>query len=160
MSHTDLIERLYEGLRTLDGDTMADCYTSEARFEDPAFGELTGERIGGMWRMLTSGSDGIEVDLSDVIIKGDEGSAHWVARYKFGATGRSVVNRATARYRFDGELIDEHIDTFSFHSWSRQALGPAGLLFGWTPILRNKVRSQALSNLDRFLARASEADDA
>lgn len=156
MGHADVIEKLYEGLRTLDGKAMAACYTATASFEDPAFGLLRGDRIGGMWRMLTAGSDGISVDLSDVVVDGDEVSARWVARYTFGTTGRSVVNRATARYRFDGKLIQEHVDTFSFHQWARQALGPVGLLLGWTPILRNKVRSQALANLDRFLASAGE----
>jgi len=30
---------------------------------------------------------------------------------------------------------------------------PAGLLLGWTPLLRNKVRSTAASNLAAFMAK-------
>ncbi|MDB5894551.1 MAG: snoaL-like protein, partial [Rhodoferax sp.] len=38
--------------------------------------------------------------------------------------------------------------------WSRQALGAPGMLLGWTPMLRNKVRAQAAANLRKFLAAA------
>ncbi len=155
---TELIERLYQGLRTLDGDTMAACYTADARFEDPAFGVLTGDRVGGMWRMLSAGSDGIEVDLSEVRVAGDEGSARWTARYTFKPTGRPVVNRVTARFRFEHGLISDHVDTFSFHAWAKQALGPVGFVLGGTPLLRNRVRSQALRNLERFLTRPEDIE--
>ena len=57
MNNADLIERLYQGLRDLDGEAMAACYSPDARFEDPAFGVLTGEQVGGMWRMLTARSN-------------------------------------------------------------------------------------------------------
>ena len=40
-----------------------------------------------------------------------------------------------------------------FRSWSRQALGTPGLLLGWSPFLRNKVRATAAANLKRFLAK-------
>jgi hypothetical protein len=146
------IERLYEGLRRRDGDAMAACYTADARFEDPAFGVLIGDQVGGMWRMLTSRSDGIEVDLSDVHVDGDAGSAFWVARYTFGPKQRPVINQISARFRFDGGLIREHVDAFSFRDWATQALGPIGFLLGGTPYLHNRVQGQARRNLDRFLA--------
>ncbi|RMU63272.1 hypothetical protein ALP29_200285 [Pseudomonas syringae pv. avii] len=34
--------------------------------------------------------------------------------------------------------------------WSRQALGAKGLLLGWTPLVRNAVRVQALKGLKAF----------
>jgi hypothetical protein len=49
-------------------------------------------------------------------------------------------------------LITRHRDRFNFWSWSRQALGAPGLLLGWTPFLRQKVRAQAAANLQKFLA--------
>ena len=152
MGNTELIERLYQGLQDLDGDAMAACYAPTARFEDPAFGPLTGERIGGMWRMLTARSNGIEVDLSQVRADDTQGSAHWVAKYAFGPSSRPVVNRIDARFTFEQGLIVEHVDTFSFHQWARQSLGPMGLLLGWTPLLRNRVQRDALRSLDRFMA--------
>ena len=61
-----------------------------------------------------------------------------------------MVNDVQARFRFRDGLISEHDDRFSFHAWARQALGPAGLLLGWTPLLQNKVRRQARAQLDAF----------
>lgn len=150
--HVQLIHQLYQGLRDQDGEAMAACYTPDARFEDPAFGELRGSRVGDMWRMLTARGSAIDVTVSDVTADAATGSAHWVARYEFGPAGRTVVNRVAATYRFEDGLISDHLDVFSMHAWSRQALGPVGLLLGWSPFVRNRVRKQALAGLDRYTA--------
>jgi hypothetical protein len=64
-----------------------------------------------------------------------------------------VVNDIHAELRFNEDgLINDHRDNFDFWKWSRQALGPTGLLLGWNPIVRNKVRQQAGAELDRFTA--------
>ena len=57
-----------------------------------------------------------------------------------------------AAFRFRDGLIVEHRDRFDFWRWSRQALGAPGLLLGWTPMLRNKVRAQAATKLALFRA--------
>jgi hypothetical protein len=81
-------------------------------------------------------------------------SAHWEAHYLFSATGRLVHNRIDAGFGFGADgLITTHLDRFDFWAWSRQALGAPGLLLGWTPWLRTKVRAQAAENLRRFLAK-------
>jgi hypothetical protein len=49
-------------------------------------------------------------------------------------------------------LIASHDDYFSFYRWSRQALGVSGLLLGWTPLLKRKVRQQAAAGLAKFRA--------
>lgn len=148
----ELIERFYSAFDRHDGDAMAACYTPDARFSDPAFGELRGEEPGAMWRMLTSRAEDLRVELREHGSDGSTGSARWIARYTFGKTGRPVVNDVQAKFRFHDGLIAEHDDRFSFHRWSRQALGPAGLLLGWTPLLRSKVRAQARGDLERFMA--------
>ena len=78
----------------------------------------------------------LEVTLAE---HDDDRSAHWLADYTFAATGRRVHNDVQARVRLrrDG-LINDHDDRFSFHAWSRQALGPVGLLLGWTPLLQGR----------------------
>lgn len=152
MINIDLIERLYQELGDLDGDAMAACYAPDARFEDPAFGVLTGEQVGGMWRMLTSRSDGIDVELSEVEADETSGSAHWVARYTFGPSKRPVINRIDARFTFEDGLIADHVDSFSFYSWAKQALGPMGFFLGATPFVKSRVRDQARRSLDSFLA--------
>ena len=154
MEHADLITHLYASLEKGDGEAMAACYAPNARFNDPAFGELTGDRIGGMWRMLCAAGSGVSVELSDVVASNDTGSAHWVASYNFSSTGRDVVNRIDAKYRFADGLIVDHVDTFSFHTWARQALGPVGLALGWAPFFQAKARARANAQLDRFLTKA------
>jgi ketosteroid isomerase-like protein len=147
-----LIRRFYDAFDAGDGEAMAACYAPDARFSDPAFGELHGEEIGGMWLMLTSRATDLDVELAESDAGEETGSARWIARYTFVRTGRPVVNDVRARFRFADGLIAEHDDEFDFHAWSRQALGAPGLLLGWTPLLRNKVRSTARADLERFLA--------
>jgi hypothetical protein len=48
--------------------------------------------------------------------------------------------------------LPEHVDDFDFYRWARQALGPSGLLLGWTPLLRSAVRRRARAGLDEFMA--------
>jgi ketosteroid isomerase-like protein len=150
--HRELIRSLYAALDRADGNAMAACYAPDARFTDPAFGALRGDEVGAMWRMLTSRATDLEVDLVEHDADEDTGSAHWIARYTFAATGRRVTNDVRASFRFEGGKIAEHTDRFDFHAWSRQALGTPGLLFGWTPLLRAAVRRRARRDLERFMA--------
>jgi uncharacterized protein len=150
----ELIERFYSAFDRKDGETMAACYAPDARFSDPAFGELRGAEPGDMWRMLTSRATDLSVELAEH--EGDEGrgTAHWIARYTFATTGRPVVNDVHATFRFAQGSITEHDDRFSFYTWSRQALGLPGMLLGWTPLLRAAVRRKARGDLEKFSAEA------
>jgi ketosteroid isomerase-like protein len=148
----ELIVRLYAGLDAQDGDAMAACYAPDARFHDPAFGELRGEQPGAMWRMLTSRGGDLRCELVEHEADDTTGSARWRATYTFTQTGRPVVNVVDSTFRFADGLIAEQDDDFSFFTWSRQALGPAGLLLGWTPILPAMTRKRARASLDEFMA--------
>jgi hypothetical protein len=66
-----------------------------------------------------------------------------------------VHNDVRAEFRFADGLIAEHRDSFSFYAWARQALGPAGLALGWTPIVHARVKREARAGLDEFLARSA-----
>jgi ketosteroid isomerase-like protein len=137
-----LIERFYDAFDRHDGGVMASLYAPDARFKDPAFGELTGEEAGDMWRMLTGRAKDLKVELAEHSADGDTGTANWIATYTF-STGRPVVNDIQARFRFRGGLIVEHEDSFPFHKWARQALGPSGFVLGLPPfnqIVRRKAR--------------------
>lgn len=61
-----------------------------------------------------------------------------------------MVNDVRATFRFSDGLIAEHRDAFGLHRWARQALGPAGLLLGWTPLVQGKVPAQAARSLADF----------
>ena len=149
------IETLYAAFARLDSDAMAACYAENARFDDEAFSLYGRREIGAMWRMLceavkAKGRDVWKLEVSAIT----DSSAHWEPYYRFSATGRMVHNIIDAQFEFDGAgLIVRHKDSFDFWRWSRQALGAPGLLLGWTPFLRGKVRAQAGANLRKFLER-------
>jgi ketosteroid isomerase-like protein len=144
-----LIRDLYAAMNRHDGDAMAELYAPDGRFEDPAFGVLSGAEAGDMWRMLISRAEDLRVELPHHRADGDTGEARWIATYTF-RTGRPVVNEIQARFRFrDGRIVD-HRDSFSFWRWSRQALGPVGLTLGWTPLLRAAVRRRARADLQEY----------
>lgn len=149
-AHALLIERFYRAFDDGDGDTMAACYSPEVEFSDPVFTDLRGARAGAMWRMLTAAPGELRIELLEHDAGDAQGSAHWRAHYTFSETGRPVVNDVHASFRFANGLIVEHRDRFSFHRWARQALGPVGLLLGWTPLLRAAVRRKAAARLEAF----------
>ena len=131
---------------------MAACYARNVRCHDPVFEELHGDEPGAMWRMLTSGAEDLRIELVDHDADETTGSAHWLADYTFTQTGRKVHSDVQARFRFQNGLIAEHDDAFGFHAWARQALGPPGLLLGWTPIIQGPVRRRARASLNEFLS--------
>ena len=149
-----MIERFYAAFAARNGAEMAACYAPDVEFSDPVFPELHGTEAGAMWRMLTGRAEDLRIELLEHDANDEHGSARWRAHYTFTETGRPVVNDVRASFRFgeDG-LIVEHRDQFDFHRWSRQALGPSGLLLGWTPLLRAAVRRRARAGLEEFLAR-------
>jgi len=146
---SERIDLFYRAFQRRDGATMASCYTPDATFRDPVFA-LQGERVGAMWRMLCERGKDLRVEFSDVRADGDRGSAEWQAWYRFSKSGRPVHNVIHAEFRFRDGLICEHVDSFDFWRWSRQALGPTGLLLGWSGWLRNKVGSEAARSLAAF----------
>jgi ketosteroid isomerase-like protein len=150
-----LIHRFYACFQARDAAGMAACYAPDAVFSDPAFGQLRGPEVGAMWTMLASRATDLEVRVSGVQADAERGQAHWDAYYTFGQTGRKVHNSIDATFLFRDGLIVRHEDNFSFWRWSRQALGPMGLLLGWAPPVRAKVRSKARDTLQAFTAKAA-----
>lgn len=153
MAHpnAELIERFYAAFARLDGEAMAACYGPGARFSDPVFPDLQDEEPGAMWRMLTGRARDLTVRLVERDADAERGRAHWLADYTF-STGRRVHNDVRAEFRFAGGRIAVHEDSFSFGAWARQALGPVGLLLGWSPLLRSRVQREARVGLDAFMA--------
>ena len=152
------IDHFYTAFAQLDADTMAACYAEDAVFDDAVFSLRGKPEVAGMWRMLcqatqTKGRDVWKLEYRDVQANAGAGRAHWDAHYRFSATGRIVDNSIDAFFTFDSQgLIATHRDSFDFWRWSRQALGLPGVLLGWTPALRNKVRQRAAANLRKFMA--------
>ncbi len=152
------ITKFYTAFAELESTSMAQCYADTATFEDAVFTLRGKTEIMGMWRMLlettrAKGMDAWRLEFCDVTADANTGQAHWDAHYRFSATGRMVLNRVDAQFTFNDQgLITTHRDRFNFWAWSSQALGTPGLLLGWAPFLRNKVRQQAAGNLQKFMA--------
>ena len=147
----ELIKEFYTCFKRLDWRGMIACYREDIFFYDPVFENLEGDQVRGMWEMLLGNAKDLQLDFSDINATDGYGSCQWVATYSFSATGRRVVNKGKAHFKFAGGRIAEHQDDFSLWKWSRQALGMPGLLFGWSMPLQNKIRKMAKKNLERFL---------
>jgi ketosteroid isomerase-like protein len=148
-ANRETIERFYEAFGQCNGSAMTACYAAGAHFRDPAFGDLQGDDVGAMWRMLTGRATDLKIELHEHEADEASGSAHWIARYTF-STGRPVVNDIQASFRFADGLIADHVDDFDFRRWARQALGPTGNLVALLPPLRGKARAKALAQLEAF----------
>jgi ketosteroid isomerase-like protein len=146
MTDAQVIESFYGAFARRDAEAMAALYRDDVRFSDPAFGPLSGEHARNMWRMLTAAAPDLEITFGQVT----ERSAHWEARYTFSATGRRVHNVIDAEFEIREGKIVRHDDHFDFGRWSRQALGPAGWLLGWTPLIQWAVRRRALASLAQY----------
>jgi len=149
-ANRETIERFYQAFGQCNGAAMTACYAPDAHFRDPAFGDLEGEEVGAMWRMLTGRATDLKIELHEHDADEGSGSAHWIARYTF-STGRPVVNDIQARFSFasDARIVD-HVDEFDFRNWAKQALGPSGHLVALLPPLRAKARGKALDQLAAF----------
>ena len=103
-----------------------------------------------MWQLLTSRSTDLSVELLECSADETSGTAHWIATYTFGQTGRRVVNDVHSRFRFaDGRIVEQH-DDFDFRRWAGQALGLPGKLLGG--LLQGSVQKKARAGLDAYLA--------
>ncbi|ANY89186.1 MULTISPECIES: nuclear transport factor 2 family protein [Pseudomonas] len=149
-ANRELITLFYQAFQRLDPEAMVACYSNDITFSDPVFGTLRGRDVGDMWRMLCTRAKDFSLTFDNVHATQSGGSAHWVARYLFSQTGRSVVNDIHARFVIRDGLIYQHDDSFDLWRWSRQALGLPGLLLGWSPLLQNKVRQQAFKGLRAY----------
>lgn len=146
-----VIDRFYTAFADRDPATMGSCYADEARFSDPVFPHLNAEQVRAMWHMLLSSGADLRVEHTAVEETPTAGRCRWDAWYTFSRTGRPVHNIIRAEFVLRDGLIVEHRDSFSFWRWSRQALGPTGVLLGWTPLVRNQVRATAARSLARAM---------
>lgn len=151
-SNEALITNFYSAFQHGDYATMQSCYHGNAEFSDPVFQQLDSKQVQAMWQMLVTSAKDLKISFNHINADDASGSCHWEAWYTFSRTGRPVHNIIEARFQFkDGKII-RHNDTFDMWRWSRQALGIPGLLLGWSPVIKNKVRSTAGKSLTRFMS--------
>jgi len=147
-----VVEKFYSAFNQLDAETMIDCYHEDIQFEDPAFGQLNGDRAKNMWKMLCESQKGkdFKIEFSEIKTNGDSGSAHWEAHYTFSLTGRKIHNKIEAKFKFQDGKIIQHTDHFNLHKWSIQALGLKGFILGWTSFFKKKLNVQTNKLLNKF----------
>ena len=147
-----LINTFYRAFRDKDASKMIDCYAKSVVFEDPAFGQLKGEEARKMWEMLVE-RGGKELTISHKIldVTNNTVTANWEAIYPFSQTLRMVHNKITAHFTIEDGKIVKHKDRFNLWKWSAMALGLPGMLLGWSPFLKNKIRKQALKALYKYM---------
>ncbi len=147
-----IIEEFYKAFADLDAERMVACYHPDIVFEDPAFGQLHGEKARNMWRMICQSQKdkGFVVEYRDLNLHGEVGSAKWDAYYVFSQTSRKVHNKITANFKLKDGLIIEHNDNFDLHNWSKQAMGLKGFLLGRTGFFKRKLQEQTNKLLHNF----------
>jgi ABC-type enterochelin transport system ATPase subunit len=150
LNNTELINSFYNGFKKLDYEAMKNAYHSEVVFSDPVFNNLDFNQVTSMWKMLCLKAQ--EFHLRYEILEINDGFARvkWEADYLFSKTNRTVKNKVIAEMYFkDGKII-KHIDSFNLWKWSQMALGPVGLILGWTPFMKKKIQAQAMGQLKNF----------
>ncbi len=143
MNNSELLNHFYTSFSQGNVEAMISCYDDAIVFTDPAFGTLRGNDAKNMWRMLIHRSKGnLKITYDNVKADENTGSAHWIAEYTYGQTGRKVVNKISARFEFRNGMIIKHTDHFNLWRWTQQAIGWKGYLMGWTPYIQSKIRQQ------------------
>ncbi len=135
---------------------MQECYADTATFTDSVFVGLNADEVRAMWEMLCLKAKDLTIEFNIRQSNDQYACAEWIATYTFSSTGNEVKNVIEAEFLIrDGKIVSHH-DNFDFYHWSRQALGLKGLFLGWTPIVRNRVRTTARKNLDHFMSSKRE----
>jgi ketosteroid isomerase-like protein len=146
-----LIEKFYTCFQNKDYKGMQDCYADNAVFNDAIFKDLNSSQVKAMWEMLLKNGKDLRLEFRDIKVTETDGTAHWDAYYTFSKTGNKVINRIDATFKFANGKIVSHTDHFDFYTWAKQALGLMGIVLGWTPFMKNKIRQTANQNLNSFM---------
>jgi ketosteroid isomerase-like protein len=147
-----LIHEFYTSFQNGNAKAMGDLYAENATFEDPAFGLLDAAHTRAMWAMLVkSGGENLKIIFRVVEEDEHRAVAEWKAKYLFSKTNRLVINDIRSTFTIENGKIVKQVDQFNFWKWTTMALGITGWFLGWTSMVKNKVRTQALSNLAKFM---------
>ena len=149
--NAQLLHDFYSAFSKRDYATMQQCYAGNATFSDPVFQNLSAAEVKAMWEMLCKTGKDLRIEFKNVTAGDREGSAEWTAWYTFSRSGKKVENRIRAQFVFENGKIVRYTDDLSFYRRARQALGLSGLLLGWLPSVKGKVRRTARTNLAAFM---------
>jgi len=149
--NAELIKTFYTAFQSRDSDGMVACYRSDVIFSDPVFGTLRGPEATSMWQMLCERGVDLKIEFRSVQADENTGSAHWEAWYTFSKRVRRVHNVIEAKFEFQDGAINRHTDRFNLWRWSSMALGPLGVILGWTPFVQAGIRKEARRGLEIYM---------
>jgi ketosteroid isomerase-like protein len=133
-SSGEVATRFYDAFVKGDVTTMESLYAPDVKFRDEIFTFKDRDGVMGMWRLLVDPKGGAKFTYKVLSVEGETARVEWIADYKFPSEkfGRKVHNVITATLTIkDGKIVN-HVDSFSWEKWSRQAL-PFGKLSTWKP---------------------------
>lgn len=150
------MNQFYTAFSKHDAESMGKLYHPDVIFNDPAFRDLTFDRVTSMWKMLIERSKGqLTIEHHSLIADDTFSQCTWEAEYTFSKTGNEVHNIIHSTMEFRDGLIIKHTDEFNFWRWSSMALGLPGKLLGWTPLIKNKVQKMALQSLNDYMKKST-----
>lgn len=147
-----VVHDLMAALARHDVEGLERCYHPDVSYGDPMFPELEGrDRVLALWRMVFDRTTGLRVAHRAVTTDKYRGSAACVFTYVIAESGREIETRTEALFHFEDGLIVRHHNEYDFRHWSKVVLGrPTGLISGWTPRLRDSIRSGARKALQAY----------
>ena len=147
----ELVHTFYQAFQERDFKTMQACYSDSATFSDPVFRELNADQLRAMWEMFLVKNDSLTISFRNIETVGEMVTAQWTAHYTLSSTGRPVTNNIRSIFRIKNNKIVRHTDRFQLYGWTRQALGIKGILLGWTPFVKKRIRRKAMAALLSYM---------
>jgi|GEM_PF-68662 len=149
-----VVQKYFEAFQQGDWKTMSKSYAPDATFQDPIFPKgLKGNQIGAAWGDITQNIKP-KITFSDIKVDGDTVTAKWNAKYQLDLPlfGKNAIdNDITATFKIkDGKIVD-HKEHFDLNEYMREATGMGPFSFLMRPVVRPRLRSGALENMNTFL---------
>jgi len=146
-----LVHTFYKAFQDRNFKTMQECYSDRATFSDPVFRNLNAGQVRAMWEMFLVKNDSLTISFGNIETVGEMVTARWKANYILSSTGRPVTNNIRSIFRIKNNQIVRHTDRFDLYGWTRQALGIKGILLGWTPFVKTRIRRKAMASLLAYI---------
>lgn len=139
----DLIKRrtvqFLDGIRRADVAVIASCYTADAVYSDPMFGDLPPGQAHLFWAFLLAHTHRFALSyvIDDVGLVSARASSAVI--YELLSTARPVEMRLQSSLFFRDDLIVRHDDEFDPASWRQIEPGPVACMIAQFPSWRSRL---------------------
>ncbi|MFA5899664.1 MAG: nuclear transport factor 2 family protein [Hyphomicrobium sp.] len=132
-------EGLFLALRRRDATGVAACYDQDAVFSSPIIGDVRGADVEALWRAIFAATCDSTLSFTIVDLGLTSARVEGIAKYSLLASGRSVTSRFNSALHIRDLRVMQHDDNFDAWAWASMALGPTGLLLGWSKAWRRRM---------------------